>query len=321
MTEHNPTISDGTPLEDAWFYTHRQKLHDEFERSSKTADRSYRTEVDELENRIRLAERERKTQESRDLAIQLAQLRELHALKQTATEREREEAKRYEANVRRAYALWRQTPDGAFFTDWLKQAREIHGRYTATLSGWDDLYRKEALAAIPEEEKRREQSRVWVDRPTMTKAFWIILTIAVVGIVASVITQFLHESYFITTSLRDAVLAPAMICGLFGAIGAAIVGIRTKRSKQWRQDNTAAALSAHQARVKKFGFDPLGSAPPPSLFVGNYRAYLDRLNAVAVEGYETHPSPEELPKLSHPVLRDSADIPFTPMAEWLARNR
>jgi len=45
------------------------------------------------------------------------------------------------------------------------------------------------------------------------------------------------------------------------------------------------------------------------------------LNAAAVEGYETHPSPEELPKLSHPVLRDSADIPFTPMAEWLARNR
>ena len=125
----------------------------------------------------------------------------------------------------------------------------------------------------------------------------------------------------INTSVRDAVLAPAMICGLFGVIGAAIVGIRTKRSKQWRQENTAAVSSAHQARVKKFGFDPLGSAPPPSLFVGNYREYLDRLNAAAVEGYETHPLPEELPKLSHPVLRDSADIPFTPMAEWLARNR
>lgn len=308
-------------LENAWFQTHRANVYTELQAARQSALDSINPQIEDLERTLAEAERENRVHDIADLGVQIAQLKELKELKLSQIALRNDAAKRYDADTRRAYALWRQTPDGKHFQEWLNNAEPLHARYSRFLKHWDAKYESEVLEQVSEHDRRAAETDIWVDKPPISIRTWIFLTIAGAGILSSIIIQVLYNNGNTTDSFRDEVLFWTMLAGFFGAIASGVSAFLDRNSRAWRRDNQNTRAASHAYREGKFGYDPLTEAVPPSPFEDGYREYLNLLKETAVSGFENHPSPSELPTLRAPRFRATSDIPFEPMAALLDRAK
>ena len=314
-------FSDPRELENAWFQERRANLYAELQDARASALDSISPQLEELEGALAEAQRENRAHDTADLGVQIAQLQELKELKLSQIALRDDEAKRYDADARRAYALWRQTPDGQHFQQWLKDAERLYERHSRFLKNWDAKYESEAMSQVSGYDRRAAETDIWVDKPPLGIRSWIFITVAGAGLLSSIIIQVLYNNGKMTDSFRDEVLFWAMLAGFFGAIASGISAFFDRNSRAWRRDNQNTRTTSRADREQKFGYDPLSEAAPPSPFEDGYREYLDLIKQTAVNGFENHPSPSELPPLRAPRFRPTVDIPFAPMAALLDRAK
>lgn len=325
MTESHADVpgqfSAPRDLENAWFQKHRANVYTDLQAAKQVALDSINPQIEGLETTLAEAERENRSHDIAELGVQLAQLQELKQLKLSQIALRNDEAKRYDADIRRAYALWRQTPDGKHFQEWLNNAELLHARHSRFLKHWDAKYEAEALEQVSEHDRHAAETDIWVDKPPISIRTWIFLTIAGAGILSSIIIQVLYNNGGTSDSFRDEVLFWTMLAGFVGAIASGVSAFVDRNSRAWRKDNQDTRTASRAYRKGKFGYDPLSEALPPSPFEEGYREYLNLLKETAVSRFENHPSPSELPTLRAPRFRATSDIPFEPMAALLDRAK
>ena len=314
-------FSDPRNLENAWFQEHRANVYAELHDAKTSTLDSISPQLEELEQALAEAQRENRAHDIADLSVQIAQLQELKELKLSQIALRDDEAKRYDADTRRAYALWRQTPDDQHFQQWLKGAERLYSHHSRFLKNWDAKYKSEALQQVSEQERRAAETDIWVDKPPLSIRTWVLLTVAGAGIVSSIIIQVLYNNGQTTDSFRDEVLFWTMLAGFVGAIASGGSAFFDRNSRAWRRDNQNTRTTSLADREQKFGYDPLSGAIPPSPFENDYRGYLDLIKETAVSGFEHHPAPSELPPLREPRFRPTSEIPFEPMAALLDRAK
>lgn len=225
--------------------------------------------------------------------IALAQLEQQRAqLELQIEEAERTAAQRIKED-HRAFASWRQTPEGQYFVAWCNQA----GAVMRFVNHFDQKF-KDALWALIDDTVTREDiesadSGQWVPHSDDYRRGRILVFL---GAGLSVLTFFMASA------------SQAMTPFFLGSLGLTYYGHTLKKKETgWEQRNEEAREAVRQRHVAILGFDPLIPGPLPAIFPDEAFDYIDALNNAANQGFEYHSPPSALPPISLPE--------FTPRTE------
>lgn len=272
-----------TMAEDIWLYRReQQRLDVDYEQ--------YGRHIDDLSSQLREATTTNDAPTAQNLDAQLAHW---HQQRQLAQDYAHDSLK----HDRQAFAIWRQTSDGQFFTDWVTRAYTI----TTWIADIDERWHQhwqEILDTITAEERTAHATGIWVPRTRRHTLLRYLRDAAVVIALAGLVLT--------------ALLGPVWLALAVAGAVAAGYSIYSARDTTWETLNRAAARHSREQRVERFGFDPLDepdrSAPRWSI-EPNPIGYVVTLQTAATTGFETHPRPDALPELHYPVVASSHTVP------------
>lgn len=217
------------------------------------------------------------------------------------------------------FAMWRQTPDGIAFVEWQARATDLVYILRYRQAIWRDAWQT-AVANAKAQVSQDEVKRIG-DVNKQSK----IVIIAVIAIIAFAIAVFVGlpagKDAFIElftrwsgesaeqNAMRDtaAIVNFAILFFIPLAVGIVSITLWSKKSKKEKikKSNLSAQCEAdRQARVAKWGFDPLGVPPT---YIGfswtNYSKvdeYTQRIENLVINGQTSFPAAHTLPELIVP---------------------
>ncbi len=236
------------------------------------------------------------------------------------------------------FAMWRQTPDGIAFVQWRARAvalaQFIRERDSMWLQGWARAIGR-AQTETPEEEKQRYVKHFPKLKQTGLKVWAIIVfalaALAGLGALIQLGMMKLGESYhaeklaawqecvdqvaagneFYYQELCDQinpgaaatpVIQAVIWAVVFLAAAVALLVLRASRRRAAQADRTVP--NEAQARIDRWGFDPLAVQPGYQAFAWyesqNVSGYADRLMQLALHGHTQFPAQSQLIKLVIP---------------------
>lgn len=314
-------FNSATDLESSWIAERYTQLAEIAKSDLAKARQDYDAETRSLDREIkdldRKLSRELEAKDKADLrrhrqtlVLQFATLDEILKNREFQIERARVDDERHAEQLRRDFALWRQTPEGRAFEDWCYQAGPLSGLIMDITETWNASYRKQVTPLISDDDKKRAARGIWVERRALGAAFYMSVT-ALVGGLAGLIFLTLQGGGF-SSALW---VVPAVLF-----IFVCVIAYRTKNSKEWREENLAVARKKSLERRAAFGYDPLSGEAPPSPWRDNGTTYARSLRDVAVDAIHTHPHPANLPRILPPALKDASDITYEPMRPVFLRT-
>ncbi|APT91376.1 hypothetical protein CSPHI_10670 [Corynebacterium sphenisci DSM 44792] len=238
----------------------------------------------EQANQIALAQLQ---QQHNQLAVLRDQLElQIREAERTAHQRIKED--------HRAFAAWRQTPDGRRFVEWCDGAGSVLRFVEHFTAVFNDALRALVAATVTEEELRAAETGEWTPHSEdyargrrLIRAGLILAGVA------------------LPVSLVRGWFGLVIILGLaVAAVGAAV----KRRETGWAERNARAREEVRRRHLGILGYDPLGDDPAPGIFPDAVYDYVDELVAAADRGFEYHTAPAGLPRLALPGFVARAEI-------------
>lgn len=273
-----------TMAEEIWLYRReQQRLDVDYEQ--------YGRHIDDLSSQLREATAINDAPAAQYLDAQLAHW---HQQRQLAQDYAHDSLK----HDRQAFAIWRQTSDGQFFTDWVTRAFTITTWIADVDERWHQRWQELLDDTITAEERAAYDTGIWIPR---TRRHTVL--------------RYLRDTAVVTTLVGlvvAALLGPAWLA--LAAAGAVAAGysIYSARDTAWESLNRAAARQSRAQRVERFGFDPLDEPdrPAPRWSVEpNPIGYVVTLQTAATTAFESHPRPDALPELHYPAVAATYTVP------------
>ncbi|MDO5731606.1 hypothetical protein [Corynebacterium sphenisci] len=194
----------------------------------------------------------------------------------------------------RAFAAWRQTPDGRHFVAWCDRSGAVLRfieHFTALVN---DALRDLLAATVTEEELRAAETGAWAphseDYARGRRLIRAGLILAAVALPASLV-----RGWF----------GLVVVLGL--AVAAAGAAVK-RRETGWAERNARAREEVRRRHLAILGYAPLGDDPAPGIFPDAVYDYVDEPVAAADRGFEYHTAPAGLPRLALPGFVARAEI-------------